>query len=132
MINWDDIKHLMAKAHCGKDYGMCYKDDLERTMVIAFMRDYVGDYSTILITLDGSPPKAYTIIMAITFFNPCKDDKIYFQTIKIFGAGLHHYRTIDVLDFKVQPTLSFRELFAREDVRIMNCEIKDLLRRRKG
>ncbi len=65
---WDYIKHLLALAHCGRNFSRpgtvrCYNDDIEnRKMIIAFMKDYYGFYSTIFVSLSGSPPKAYAIL----------------------------------------------------------------------
>jgi len=122
MDGWDVIKSLMAKAHCRS--GECFKYDVkERRMVVAFMRDYYGDYSTIFISLEGSPPKAYAIIHCCEGFDPLKDEKIYPHVIRIFGPHLEHYKKIDVVGKdSAFHELNIRKLLSRKDVIIMNSE----------
>jgi len=138
---WDYIKHLMASAHCGHS-SRCYKDDIEnRPMVIAFMKDNYGFYSTIFISLEGSPPKAFAILKTCDCcpFNFIKENnklKVYYQyegkyhdkmcinEIKILRFDLTHYKTIREIDMdKSVANLSLEELLSRKDVIIMNSEI---------
>ena len=138
---WDYIKHLMASAHCGHD-SRCYKDDIEnRPMVIAFMKDNYGFYSTIFISLEGSPPKAFAILKTCDCcpFNFIKENnklKVYYQyegksydkicinEIEIFRSDLTHYKTIREKDRdKSVANFSLEELLSRKDVIIVNSEI---------
>ena len=140
MKGWDHIKHLMALAHCGHDL-MCYKEDMtNRPMVITFMKDNHGLYSTMFVSLEGSPPKAYAILQVCEFkefklikennelklFNSWSgksDDKICIRAIKVLYLDLTHYRTIRNVDaFKPVIKLSLKELLSRKDVIIMNAE----------
>ncbi len=79
---WDYVKHLLVSAHCGDlsrpSALQCYKFDItDRPMVVAFMKDYYGYYSTIFVSLEGSPPKAYAILQV------CETDE--FKLIKENG-----------------------------------------------
>jgi len=138
--SWDYIKHLLALAHC-RQGSECYKVDMtDRQMIIAFMKDYHGLYSTIFVSLNGSPPKAYAILKVCETdeFELIKEDgelktlyslsgksgdDIYIRTIKILYLDLTHYRTIRNIDmFKPVVTFSLKELLSRKDVIIMNAE----------
>jgi len=139
--SWDYIKHLLASAHCEHD-SRCYKSDIEnRPMIVAFMKDYNGPlYSTIFVSLKGSPPKAYAILRVCdgNEFKLIKDngelkaycswwgesgDKICINTIKILYLDLLHYRTVKEVDMsKPVVKLSLKELLSRKDVIMMNAE----------
>jgi formate-dependent nitrite reductase cytochrome c552 subunit len=140
MNGWHYVKHLLAIAHCGHDL-RCYKDDIEnRQMVIAFMKDYNGIYSTIFISLEGSPPKAYAILRVCSGdeFKLIKEngelkvfsswtgksgDKICVNAIKILDSALLHYKTVKEEDMsKPVVKLSLKELLSRKDAIIMNAE----------
>jgi hypothetical protein len=131
---WDYIKHLLASAHCGHDL-RCYSYDIkDRQMIISFMKDYYGFYSTIFISLEGSPPKAYAILQVCETdeFKLIKEngelktsngDKICINRIKILDPDLLHYRTVEEVDMsKPVVKLSLKELLSRKDVIIMNAE----------
>jgi hypothetical protein len=146
MKGWDYIKHLMASAHCGHDFSrpdtvMCYKFDItDRQMIVAFMKDYYGLYSTIFVSLEGSPPKAYAILRVsdaerfklvkengelkvLNSWTGESSDKICINTIKILDSDLLHYRTVKEDDLsKPVVKLSLKELLSRKDVVIMNAE----------
>jgi len=119
---WDYIKYLMAKMYCGGDES-CEPDMEERNLVVAFLQDWHGNYSTIVLTLDGSPPKAYTIICADEF-NPEKDDTIVILGLLVCATNLKPCRRYDefTIDFKKHglTSLSIRELLSRKDVIVMN------------
>jgi len=146
--SWDYIKHLLALAHCGRN-SRCYKVDIEdRQMIVAFMKDYYGLYSTIFVSLNGSPPKAYAILKVCfgkefklikedgelkAFYRSGKNgDEIDINIIKILYLDLTHYRTIrqgftigniSFIDGSTPVvTLSLKELLSRKDVIIMNAE----------
>jgi len=137
---WNYIKHLIALAHCEQG-SECYKIDIEdRKVIIAFMKDYNGSYSTIFISLEGSPPKAYAILRVCSGeeFKLIKEngelkvlnswteesgDKICINTIKILDSVLLHYKTVKEEDMsKPVVKLSLKELLSRKDVIIMNAE----------
>ena len=142
MKGWDYIKHLLATAHCKPD-SMCYEFDIEnRQMVVAFMKDYSGSaYSTIFVSLKGSPPKAYAILRVcdmkefrfvkendeLKVFYPWLEessDKICVNTIKILDSDLLHYKTVKEDDMaKPVIELSLKDLLSRKDVIIMNAEV---------
>ncbi|AZG03531.1 hypothetical protein [Sulfolobus spindle-shaped virus] len=136
---WDYVKHLLASAYCGHDL-RCYEENIEiRKMIIAFMKDYNGLYSTIFVSLRGSPPKAYAILQVCDHheFKLIKENdelKIYnsysgkttdiicVNKIKVLYSDLTNYRTIGETDMsKPIVRLSFEELFLRKDVIIMNA-----------
>ncbi|AZG03945.1 hypothetical protein [Sulfolobus spindle-shaped virus] len=140
---WDYIKHLLALAHCGRNFSRpgtvrCYNDDIEnRKMIIAFMKDYYGLYSTIFVSLNGSPPKAYAILQVHGFreFELIKEDgelkafypysgkngdEIEIEVIKVLHFDLSSYRTIRGIA-KPVVELSLKELLSRKDVVIMNA-----------
>ena len=140
MKGWNYIKHLIALAHCEQG-SECYKIDIEdRKVIIAFMKDYNGSYSTIFISLEGSPPKAYAILRVcdgkefklikengelkvLNSWTGKSGDKIYIDTIKILYLDLTHYRTIRQTNgLTPVVTLSLKELLSRKDVIIMNAE----------
>lgn len=140
MKGWNYIKHLIALAHCEQG-SECYKIDIEdRKVIIAFMKDYNGSYSTIFISLEGSPPKAYAILRVCSGeeFKLIKEngelkvlnswteesgDKICINTIKILDSVLLHYKTVKEEDMsKPVVKLSLKELLSRKDVIIMNAE----------
>ena len=137
---WDYIKHLLASAHC-RQGSECYKIDIEdRPMIIAFMKDYYGYYSTIFVSLEGSPPKAYAILQvcetdelklikedgelkALYRWSGKSGDEICIKAIKVLYLDLTHYRAIRRVDaFKPVVTLSLKELLSRKDVIVMNAE----------
>ncbi len=141
---WDYVKHLLASAHCGRNFSRpgtvrCYNDDIEnRKMIIAFMKDYYGFYSTIFVSLSGSPPKAYAILQVDDFheFKLIKEggelkvfypysrgngDEIEIEVIKVLHFDLSSYRTIRGIA-KPVVKLSLKELLSRNDVIIMNAE----------
>jgi len=137
---WNYIKHLIALAHCEQG-SECYKINIEdRKVIIAFMKDYNGSYSTIFISLEGSPPKAYAILRVCSGkeFKLIKEngelkvlnswteesgDKICINTIKILDSVLLHYKTVKEEDMsKPVVKLSLKELLSRKDVIIMNAE----------
>jgi hypothetical protein len=142
MKGWDYIKHLLATAHC-RPGSTCYEFDVEnRQMVVAFMEDYNGSlYSTIFVSLKGSPPKAYAILRVcdmkefrfvkengeLMVFYPLSgksSDKIYVNTVKILDSDLLHYKTVKEDDMtKPVIELSLKELLSRKDVIIMNAEV---------
>ena len=141
MKGWDYIKHLIASAHCGQG-SECYRVDIEdRKMIIAFMKDYNGSYSTLFISLEGSPPKAYAILRvcsgeefklerengelkALNSWTGESSDKICINTIKILDFDLLHYKTVKEDDLsKPVVRLSLKELLSRKDVIIMNGEV---------
>lgn len=132
MKGWNYIKHLLASAHCQQGTE-CYKFDVEdRKMVIAFMKDYHGLYSTIFISLDGSPPKAYAILKVcsgeefklenselktLNSWTGESIDKICINNIKILDSDLLHYKTVKEDDLsKPVIKLSLKELLSRKDV----------------
>jgi len=138
--SWDYIKHLLASAHCEQG-SECYKFDIEnRQMIVAFMKDYNGLYSTIFVSLGGSPPKAYAILkvcfdeefelikedgeLKVSSGFPGKSgDKICINKIKVLDPDLLHYRTVDEVDMaKPVVKLSLKELLSRKDVIVMNAE----------
>jgi len=138
MKEWDYIKHLLASAHCAQGTE-CYKVDIEdRKMVIAFMKDHNGSYSTLFISLKGSPPKSYAILRvcfgeefklerengelkALNSWTGESSDKICINTIKILDFDLLHYRTVKEDDMsKPVVKLSLKELPKRRDVLVMN------------
>jgi len=138
--SWDYIKHLLALTHCGQR-SECYKIDIEnRSMIIAFMKDYYGYYSTIFVSLSGSPPKAYAILrVCFTYefklikedgelkvlhrWSGKSDDEIRINKIKLLYLDLTHHRTIKRIDDSTPVvTLSLKELLSRKDVIIMNAE----------
>jgi hypothetical protein len=140
MKGWDYIKHLMTSAHCGQG-SECYKVDIEdRKMTIAFMKDYNGSYSTIFISLEGSPPKAYAILRVcsgeefklikengqfkvVNSWTGKRSDRICINTIKILDLALLHYKTVKEDDLaKPVIKLSLKELLSRKDVIVMNAE----------
>jgi len=140
--DWDYVKHLMAIAHCGsnKRRSECYIVDIKnRTMIVTFMKDYYGYYSTIFISLNGSPPKAYAILK-VSDFNEFELRKVnnelkaYYGTkgetkeeieidlIKVLRYDLSVYKTIVGIQEPV-IRLSLKELLSRKDVIIMNTDI---------
>jgi len=137
---WDYIKHLLASTHC-RQGSECYKIDIEdRNMIIAFMKDYYGYYSTIFVSLNGSPPKAYAILRvrfshefklikedgelkALDRWSGKSGDEIYIDIIKILYLDLTHYRTIRQTNGLTPVVeLSLKELLSRKDVIVMNAE----------
>jgi hypothetical protein len=137
---WDYVKHLMALAHCGssKPRSECYKDDMEgREMVVTFMKDYYGNYSTIFISLNGSPPKAYAILKPSdsdnfelrkvngelkAHYGGETKEEIEIYLIKVLRYDLSVYKTI-VGTREPVIRLSLKELLSRNDVIIMNTDI---------
>ena len=138
--SWDYIKHLLASAHCGRD-SRCYKVDIEdRQMIVTFMKDYHGLYSTIFVSLNGSPPVAYAILKVCfgeefklikedgelkvsSGFSGKSGDKICINKIKVLDPDLLHYRTVEEVDMaKPVVKLSLKELLSRKDVIVMNAE----------
>jgi len=120
---WDYVKYLMARMHCGMD-NTCIETDMEdRKLVVAFLRDWYGKYSTIVLTLSGSPPKAYTIISADEF-DPKKDDAIVVLHLLVCSITLKPCRRYDgfSIDFKKHglSNLSIRELLSRKDTVVVN------------
>jgi len=140
MKGWGYIKHLLTLAHCEYDLE-CQKIDIEdRKMIITFMKDYNGFYSTVFVSLEGSPPKAYAILRVCSGeeFKLVKENgelkvlnawtgesvgKICINTIKILDYNLLHYKTVKEEDMsKPVIKLSLKELLSRKDVIIMNAE----------
>jgi hypothetical protein len=138
---WDYIKSLMASAHCGTD-SKCLKYDMEeRRMVITFMKDNYGYYSTIFVSLEGSPPKAYAVLKVCCGreFRVVKEgnevklygrydkqfgDVVCINRVKVMYFDLDHYKTVRETDIdKPVFKLSLKELFIRKDVIIMNGEL---------
>jgi len=139
--SWDYVKSLMASAHCGTD-SKCFKYDMrERRMVITFMKDNYGYYSTIFISLEGSPPKAYAVLKVCCDheFKVVKegdemnlygrydkqfDDRVCINRVKVMYFDFDHYKTVREIDMdKPVFKLSLKELFIRKDVIIMNGDL---------
>jgi hypothetical protein len=131
----------MASAHCGTD-SKCFEYDMrERRMVITFMKDNYGYYSTIFISLEGSPPKAYAVLKVCCDreFKVVKegdemklygrydkqfDDRVCINRVKVMYFDFDHYKTVREIDMdKPVFKLSLKELFIRKDVIIMNGDL---------
>jgi len=137
---WDYVKHLMASAHCGssKPRSECYKYDMkDRVMVVTFVKDNYGDYSTIFISLNGSPPKAYAILKLFEFnafelrkvnnelkayYRGETKEEIEIDLIKVLRYDLSIYKTI-VGTREPVIRVSLKELLSRKDVILMNTDI---------
>jgi hypothetical protein len=139
---WDYIKSLMASAHCGTD-PKCLKYDMEeRRMVITFIGDNYGYYSTIFISLEGSPPKAYAVLKVCCGheFKTVNDgngvklygkhgeqsgDRVCINKVKIMDSDLNNYKTLRVIKAdKPVIKLSLNELLSRKDVVLKGSEEK--------
>jgi len=137
---WDYVKHLMALAHCGgkRCYGTeTYWDDLERPMIVAFMKDDYGYYSTIFMSLNGSPPKAFAGLQANAFelgkvngefkvflWGNTVTEEIPVHFIAVYDSGFKTYRRITLAPGPVNVDVEFKigDLLSRKDVLIMNFE----------
>jgi len=114
---WDLIKEMMAKAYVRDRW----RRQLFRRLVVSFLRDYNGEYGTIVLTLEGSPPKAYAIITALEG-DGHRSELIEVGPILILRPDLSVYkriRTYGDLYHKLR-FLSLNALLKREDVVLMN------------
>ena len=103
-VSWDEIKKLLT---CGET------SDFDRIMVVAILRDWYGCASTIVVSLNGSPPHAIAIMRGLDF-DPDKDDKAYIDIMKVLdyvGGDLKICKTV-----YGRFTVSIDELRKRDDV----------------
>jgi len=127
-MGWDYIKYLIAMT-CDRAYILPGCGDYDkRNMVVAFLPDYNGEYSTIIITLSGSPVRGYAIIDAHPF-NLKRDDIITVNSILVCGISLkpcRRYGRFSQINFEKHgiDRLSIRELLSRKDVVVVNNQLK--------
>jgi len=105
---WDWVKRIIGTADRTNYEG--------RNMVVGFMKDYYGNYGTIAITLEGSPPAGGALIRCGEFSWPeCKNVSVV--NIWVMDRNRRHI----LLNRKRIPhRLSLEKLFARKDVILMN------------
>ena len=103
-VSWDEIKKLLT---CGDP------SDFDRVMVVAILRDWYGCASTIVVSLNGSPPHAIAVMRALVF-DPDRDDKVRIDIMKVLdyvGGDLKVCKTVQGEFF-----ISLKELKKRKDV----------------
>jgi len=139
---WDYVKHLMALVDCGNRKPDCYEFDMERrTMAVTFMYDNYGFCSTIFVSLNGSPPKAYAVlktrdgekfelrrvngeVKAYYEFDGFKDE-IGIGELVVLDTGLSVREPYEIDPETWRPVLKLdlKETFSRDDIIVMNTEV---------
>ncbi|GAB6101908.1 hypothetical protein JCM16138_11310 [Thermococcus atlanticus] len=67
ILTVDDLKQLLIKYSGG---GRKFHDELqERKLAVAFVKDWYGDYSTIVLSVEGSPSRGQMLIILSEPFN---------------------------------------------------------------
>jgi len=142
---WDYVKHLMALVDCGNRKPDCYKFDMERrTMAVTFMYDNYGFCSTVFVSLNGSPPKAYAVlkthggekfelrrvngeVKAYYEFDGFKDE-IEIGELVVLDSGLSVRKPHEIDPETRRPVLKLdlKETFSRDDIIVMNTEVLPL------
>ena len=103
-VSWDEIKKLLT---CGDP------SDFDRFMVVAILRDWYGCASTIVVSLNGSPPHAIAVMRG-DVHDPEKSDKVRIFIMKVLdyvGGDLKVCKTVQGEFF-----ISLNELKKRKDV----------------
>lgn len=117
----NDLKLWLARMYCGKDNARCIEDCLEdRKLVVAFLKDNYGRYSTIVLSLAGSPPKAQAFLFPASAvgWNPehMEIPVVPISVVVLYSLGhiRHKYAINDPWK------LDLSEFFEREDCVVMN------------
>jgi hypothetical protein len=143
--DWDYVKHLMALVDCGNRNPKCYIYDMERrTMTVAFMYDNYGFCSTMFVSLNGSPPKAYAVlrtpdlekfelrkvngeVKAYYEFSGFEDEiEIGELVVLDIGLSVREPYEIDPETWRPVLKLDLKEAFSRDDIIVMNTEVLPL------
>ena len=64
-LTLDDLKCLLAETYCRRGRGAdpaCVADNAERDLRATLLRDNYTEYYTLVLSLVGSPPKAYAMM----------------------------------------------------------------------
>ena len=96
----------------GLDQG-AYCHGCGSTMIVTIVRDAYGSSGTILVSLEGSPPKAYAILYSggVGFFDPDNDDEVTIGGIMLLSCCLEKHRLL-----RGSFTVSLNELKQRKDI----------------
>lgn len=95
ILTVDDLKQLLIRYSRG---GKRFHDELqERNLAVAFVKDWYGDYSTIVLSVEGSPSRGQMLVILSEPFNieSLKEKRYY--SLALRGVIIRdHYLSVHV------------------------------------